>query len=202
MNIMTTDSTNLVLIGFGYILGFVSNVVFYHYKSYKERKKDEKLTNKLLLIELKQTLIFLENIKKRLTESINKQTFDEVIEYLKSDQSKMKGSQIPIITEKISTRVYDDRYSKILYYTDYFSEDVIDRLTNLYNNRIFYLNDLRDAIEQTGWTSGNPAIAMFTLSYCIYLNKSIEEAKELVKLLPKCHKRYIGLRRSTPCKEV
>lgn len=99
-------------------------------------------------IELKQTITFLESIKERLTESFKKQTFEEVIEYLKSDQAKMKGSQIPIITEKISTRVYDDRYSKILSYTDYFSEEVIDRLTNFYNNRIFYLNDLRGAIEQ------------------------------------------------------
>lgn len=181
---MITDY-NLVLIVFGYILGFVlgfvSNVSFDRYKHYKERK----LTNKLLGIELKQTIIFLESIKERLTGSFKKQTFEEVIEYLESNQSKMKGSQIPIITEKISTRVYDDRYSKILSHTDYFSEEVIDRLTNFYNNRISYLNDLRDAIERAGWTSGNTAIAVFTLSYCIYLKKSIEEAKELVKSLPK-----------------
>jgi hypothetical protein len=179
---MTTDY-NLVLIGF--ILGFVSSVGFYHYKSYIEWKKDEKLTNKLLLIELKQTIIFLENIKKRFTDYFKIQTLDEVIKYMKSDQAKTTGSQVPLITEKISTRVYDDRYSKILSYTDYFSEEVIDRLTNFYNNRISYLNDLRDAIERISWTSGNPAIAEFTLAYCINLKEAIEEAKDLKKSLPK-----------------
>ncbi|MFZ3060410.1 MAG: hypothetical protein WA102_11830 [Candidatus Methanoperedens sp.] len=179
---MTTDY-NLVLIGF--ILGFVSSVGFYHYKSYIEWKKDEKLTNKLLLIELKQTIIFLENIKKRFTDHFKIQTLDEVIKYMKTDQAKTTGSQVPLITEKISTRVYDDRYSKILSYTDYFSEEVIDSLTDFYNNRISYLNDLRDAIERISWTSGNPAIAEFTLAYCINLNKAIEEAKDLKKSLPK-----------------
>ncbi len=136
-------------------------------------------------IELKQTITFLEIIKKRFTDYFKIQTLDEVIEYMKNDQAKTTGSQVPIITEKISTRVYDDRYSKILSYTDYFSEEVIDRLTNFYNNRIFYLNDLRGAIEQVGWTSGNINLSALTLAYCINLKKAIEEAKELKKSLPK-----------------
>lgn len=177
---------DFILIIFGFLLGFLGNVIFLHYNSYISKKKDEELTNKLLKIELYQTVKFLENIENRLTKSSKKQTFDEVIEYLKNDTAKSKGSgiPIPIITEKISTKVYDDRYSKILNYSDYFSEEVIDRLTNFYNNKIFYLNDLRDAIEKIGWESGDATIAVYTLSYCIKLKKAIKEAKELAELLP------------------
>jgi len=153
---------------FGFIVGILSSVALYHYKSYQEQKKDKKLTNKLLQIELKQTTKFLENIEKRLTDFFEKQTFDDVIEYLRSDQARAKGSEIPIIFERISTRVYDDRDSKILGYTGYFSEGVIDRLTNFYNNRICYLNNLRDAMEKIGWASGDIRIAIYTLSYCIF----------------------------------
>ena len=178
------DKMDFILIIFGFLLGFLGNVIFLHYNSYISKKKDEELTNKLLKIELNQTVKFLENIENRLTKSSNKQTFDEVIEYLESDKAKSKGSEIPIITEKISTKVYDDRYSKILNYIDYFSEEVIDRLTNFYNNKIFYLNDLRDAIEKIGWESGDTAIAVYTSSYCFKLKEAIEEAKELAELLP------------------
>jgi hypothetical protein len=73
----------------------------------------------------------------------------------------------------------------MLNYTDYFSEEVIDRLTDFYNNRICYLNDVRDAIEKIGWASGDINIATYTLSYCVHLKKAIAEANELVKSLPK-----------------
>ena len=175
---------DFVLIAFGFILGFIANVGFYHYKLYREREKDTKLTNKVLQIELKQTIKFLETIEKRLIDSLEKKTFDEVIEYLKSDQATAKGSKIPIITEKIPTKVYDDRYSKVLQYTNYFSEEVIHRLTNFYNNRIYYLNDLRNAIEKIDWASGNINIAPYTLAYCINQKEAIAEANELIKSLP------------------
>ena len=178
------DEMDFILIIFGFLLGFIGNVVLLHYKSSISKKKDEELTNKLLKIELNQTVKFLENIENRLTKSFEKQTFDEVIEYLKSDQAKSKGSGITLITEKISTKVYDDRYSKILNYSHYFSEEVLDILTNFYNNKIFYLNNLRDAIEKIGWDSGDTSIAVYTSSYCIYLKQAIEEAKELAELLP------------------
>ena len=178
------DVMDFISIFFGFLLGFIGNVGFFQYKSYYSKKKDKELTNKLLKIELNQTVKFLENIENRLTKSFEKQTFDEVIEHLKSDQAKSEGSGITLITEKIFTKVYDDKYSKILNYNDYISEEVIDRLTNFYNYKIFYLNNLRDAIEKIGWDSGVPTIAVYTSSYCIYLKQAIEEAKELAELLP------------------
>ena len=178
------DKMDFILIIFGFFLAFFGNVLFLHYNSYTSKKNDKDLTNKLLKMELNQTTKFLENIENRLTKLSNKQTFDEMIEYLKSDEAKSKGSEIPIITEKICTKVYDDRYSKILNYSDYFSEEVVDRLTNFYNNEIFDLNNLRDAIEKIGWGSGDYNIAVYTSSYCIKLKESIEEVKELTELLP------------------
>jgi len=68
------DEIDFILIIFGFLLGFIGNVFFLHYKSSISKKKDEELTNKLLKIELNQTVKFLENIENRLTKSFEKQT--------------------------------------------------------------------------------------------------------------------------------